>query len=54
MESFTINYDLAKCLRTLNILIDFAENISNSGVAVKQSENPIKSMIQHSFREFFP
>ena len=54
LESFTINYDLAKCLRTLTILIDFAENISNSGVAVKQSENPIKSMIKHSFREFFP
>ena len=49
LESFTISYDLAKYLKTLTILIDFAEHIWNSGVAMKQSENPINSMIQHSF-----
>ena len=38
----------------LTIIIDFAENIGNSGVAMKQSEKPIKSMIQHSFGKFFP
>ena len=54
LESFTINYDLAKYLKTLTILIDFAENIWNSGVAMKQSENLIKSIIQHSFGKFFP
>ena len=53
LESFTINYDLAKYSKTLTVLIDFAENIWNSGVAMKQSENPIKSMIQHSFGKFF-
>ena len=41
LKSFTINYDLAKYLTTLTIIIDFAENIWNFGVAIKQSENPI-------------
>ena len=55
LESFDINYDLAKYWQTLTILIDFAENIWNSGVAMKQSENTIKSMIQHYFGKiFFP
>ena len=27
LESFTINYDLAKYSKTLTVLIDFAENI---------------------------
>ena len=55
LKSFTTNYDLAKYLKTLTILIDFAENIWDSGVAMKQSENPIKSMIQHYFgKNFFP
>ena len=39
---------------TLTIIIDFAENILNSGVAMKQSENPINGMIQHSLGTFFP
>ena len=52
LESFTINYDLTKYLKTLTILIDFTENIWNSGLAMKQSENPIKSMIQ-LFRKVF-
>ena len=54
LKSFTISYDLAKYLTTLTILIDFEENTWNSGVAIKQSENPIKNMIQHSFGKFFP
>ena len=41
LQSFTINYDLDKYLTTLTIITDFAENIWNSGVAMKQSENPI-------------
>ena len=41
LKIFTINYDLAKYLTTLTILIDFAENIWNSGVAMKKSENTI-------------
>ena len=41
LENFTINYDLAKSMTTLTILIDFAENTWNSGVARGQSENPI-------------
>ena len=41
LKNFTINYDLAKYLTTLIIIIDFVENIWNFGVAVKQSENPI-------------
>ena len=53
LKSFTTNYDLAKYLKTLTILIDFAENIWDSGVAMKQSENPIKSMMQHYFGKFF-
>ena len=40
-KNFTINYDLAKYLTTLTIIINFAENICNFGVAMKQSENPI-------------
>ena len=40
-------------MKTLTILIDFAKKIWNSSVAMKQSENPIKSMIQHSFGKFF-
>ena len=40
-KNFTINYDLAKYLTTLTIIIDFAENVWNFGVAMKQSENPI-------------
>ena len=40
-KNFTINYDLAKYLTTLTIIINFAENIWNFGVAMKQSENPI-------------
>ena len=41
LKIFTINYDLAKYLTTLIIIIDFEENIWNSGVAMKKSENPI-------------
>ena len=41
LKYFIINYDLAKYLTTLTIIISFAENIWNSGVAMKQSENPI-------------
>ena len=41
LKKFSINYDLAKYLTTLNIIIDFAENIWNFGVVIKQSENPI-------------
>ena len=54
LKNFNINYDLAKYLTTLTIIIDFAENIWNSGVAMRRSENLIKSMIQHSFGKFFP
>ena len=55
LKNVTINYALATFLTTLTITVDFAENIWNSGVAMKlQSENPIKSMIQHSFGKFFP
>ena len=43
LKYFIINYELAKYLTTLIIVIDFA------GVAMKQSENPILGMIQHSF-----
>ena len=50
LESFTVNYDLAKYLKTSIILIDFAENIWNFGVAMKQSE---KSMIQYYFGKVF-
>ena len=53
LKNFTINCDLAEFLTTLIIIINFAENIWNCGVAMKQSENPIKSMIQHSFGKFF-
>ena len=41
LQKFTINYNLAKYMMTLTIITDFAENIWNSGVAMKQSENPI-------------
>ena len=41
LKYFIINYDLAKHLTTLTVIIDFAENILNSGVAMKQSENPV-------------
>ena len=41
VRNFTIGYDIAKYLTTLTIIIDFAENIWNSGEAMKQSENPI-------------
>ena len=41
LKIFTINYDSAKYLTTLTIIIDFAENIWNAGVAMKKSENPI-------------
>ena len=41
VKNFTINYDLAKYLTTLTIITDFAENIWNSRVAMKQSENHI-------------
>ena len=41
LKYFIINYDLAKYLTTLTIIIDLAENIWNSGVAMNQSENPI-------------
>ena len=41
LKNFTINYDLAKSMTTLTIIIDFAENTWNSGVARGQSENPI-------------
>ena len=54
LKNFTNNYDLAKFLTTLAIIIDFAENILNSGVAMKQSENPTNGMIQHSLGTFFP
>ena len=40
-KNFTLNNDLAKYLTTVTIIIDFAENIWNFGVAIKQSENPI-------------
>ena len=40
-KNFTINYDLAKYPTTLTIIINFAENVWNFGVAMKQSENPI-------------
>ena len=42
LKYFIINYELAKYLTTLTIVIDFA------GVAMKQSENPMLGMIQHS------
>ena len=54
VRNFIIGYDIAKYLTTLTIIIDFAENISNSGEAMKQSENPIQGMIQHSLGNFFP
>ena len=41
LKNFTINYDLAKYLTTLTIIIDFTGNIWNSGVARGRSENPI-------------
>ena len=41
LKFFIINYDLAKYLTTLTIIINFAENIRISGVALKHSENPI-------------
>ena len=43
LKYFIINYELAKYLTTLTIVIDFA------GVAMKQSENPMLGMIQYSF-----
>ena len=49
LKNFTINYDLAKYLTILTIIIDFAENILNCGVAMKQS-----GMIQDFFGKFFP
>ena len=54
LESFTINYDLAKYLKTLTILIDFAENIWNSGVAMKQSENLLRAWYNILSEGFFP
>ena len=42
LKNFTVNYDLVKHMTTLIIIIDFAENIWNSGVAMKQSEKPRK------------
>ena len=41
LKNFTINYDLAQYLATLTIRNDFAENIWNSVVALRWSENPI-------------
>ena len=35
LKYFIINYDLAKYLATLTIIIDFAESIWNSGVDMK-------------------
>ena len=41
LKNFTLNYDLAKYLATLTIIIDFAEKIWNSGEGRGRSENPI-------------
>ena len=41
LKHVTINCDLAKYLATLAIINDFAENIWNSDVAIKQSDIPV-------------
>ena len=41
LKHFTVYTDLAKYLTTLTVITDFGDNIWNSGVATKQSENPI-------------
>ena len=54
LKSFTTNYDLAKYLKTLTILIDFAEKIWNSGVAMKQSENLLRGWYKILSESFLP
>ena len=41
LETLTINEHLRKSLKILSIAVDFTENISNFGVALKLSENRI-------------